>query len=506
MQVAAGPGFVVQMVNLAARIWTTSAGAPSQELQTVGLASLFDVAAGDRLTDPRVVYDAASSRWFASISDIDTSSVVLAVSPGPDPTGSWHTYSFAASGCADQPRLGLADGVVVLAADVFSSCDNGFAPLLGGELWVANKAQLVAGAAQVASTSFGPESALQSLAPVQSLSSTATEYAVSVDSPGSRVVHLFAIDGIPPAAVQVQSVAAPAVSPLSTPPLGAEPATGVGGRQPTIGTNDDRVLDSVWENGKLWLSANTGCVPSGDAELRACGRVIELATATSTVDWDTNLSVPGADVFYPAISPDGSGNLVVIYGESSAAILPQLVAVARTPAGTFTTPVVIARSAGPYTARRFGDYFGAARDPSRPELVWVAGEQGLALAGTHSWSTTVASLEMNAVGVPQPPALSGAAPPRLRAQVVAARAGARVRLSYKVLDDGAGVREKVIVSGKKSVLFGTTTAKGRLHADQVYFVLWHPAKKLRGRFTWCVEAIGSDAQRSAPSCSTVTLR
>ena len=204
MQVAAGPGFVVEMVNLAARVWRTAPGVPSQEAQTIALGTFFRAGATDRLTDPRVLYDAPSGRWFASISNLDTSSVMLAVSRGADPTGVWSTYSFGASGCADQPRLGLSDSAVVIAADIFSSCDSNFAPLLGGELWVLNKQQLLDGAPSIASQVYGPDRSLDGLAPVQSLSPTGTEYAVSVENPSSRVVHLYTIDGVPPGAVQFQ--------------------------------------------------------------------------------------------------------------------------------------------------------------------------------------------------------------------------------------------------------------------------------------------------------------
>ena len=505
VQVAAGPGFVVEMVNLAARTWRTATGAPAQQAQTIDLATFFGTG-GDRLTDPRVIYDTASSRWFASIADVDSNSVKLAVSHSTDPTAAWSTYSFAAAGCPDQPRLGVADGIVVLAADVFSSCDESFAPLFGAELWVVNKAQLVAGAPTVASFTYGPDHAYTSLAPVQSLSPTGTEYAVSVDSPSSRVVHLLTVDGIPPAAVRVQAVASLPISPLTEPPPGQQPSSSGSRRPPVIETNDNRVLDSVWEDGKLWFSANDGCVPSGDTSLRSCGRVVELATATRTVTWDTELSQPGAHVFYPALQPDGSGNLVLVYGESSVAILPELVTVARLPDGTFTAPAVFAQSAGTYNGDRFGDYFGAARDPSSPGLVWVAGEQGVDIAGTRGWGTSVASVQVNAAGAVTPPTINGSVVPGVRAQAVAGRVGSTVRLAYKVVDDSTGVREKVTVTLKKKVVFKATTAALAVRGGQVYYVRWHPAKKLRGTFTWCVTSVAADGTQSPQSCSTLKLR
>jgi len=104
-----------------------------------------------------------------------------------------------------------------------------------------------------------------------------------------------------------------------------------------------------------------------------------------------------------------------------------------------------------------------------------------------------------------PPATNGSVPPRLKARVVVGRVGATVRLAYRALDDGAGVREKVSVSAKKTVVFRTTTGAGQLHAGQLYYVLWRP-KKQHGRFIWCVTSVAADATRSPQSCSTVTLR
>jgi hypothetical protein len=500
---AAGPGTLVELVNLAARVWRTDGGT-TQQVQTLTLSSLFQTG-GDRLTDPRVLFDVPSGRYFASISDVDTNSVVLAISRSSDPSSGWNVYSFAAAGCADQPRLGVADGIVVLGADVFASCDQNFSPSLGGELWIVNKQQLVDGATTVSSTTFGPDRQYESLAPVQSLSATSTEYVVALDAPASRVVHLLTVDGIPPAAVRVQEVASPSISPVTPPPPALQLRTGPGSRQPSIETNDDRVLDSAWENGKLWLSANSGCLPGGDTTLRSCARVIELATATRTVTWDTDISKSGAYLFYPAIRPDSSGNLVVVYGESSATELPRLVAVGRAPDGSLSTPVTVAQSASQHVGGRYGDYFGAARDPLHPELVWVAGEHGVDVEGVRGWSTTVAAVEVTSAGV-APPAAGGSPLPGLRARASAGRAGGTVRLSYTALDDGSAIRQRVVVRASGAVVFKATTTAGRLKAEQTYFVLWHPAKRLHGTLTWCVRSVSPVGTESPQSCSIVTLR
>lgn len=504
VQVAAGPGFVVEMVNAAERIWRTSTTAPPQLALTQPLSSLYH-SGSDSVTDPRLEYDAPAGRWFASISDVDASSVMLAVSRTSDPTGAWSTYSFRASGCADQPRLGMADGIVVIGADVFANCNSQSAPLIGAELWIVNKQQVLAGAPAPSFTTYGPDSSFSTLAPVQSLSSTATEYVVSVDNPSSSVVHLLTVDGIPPAAVNVQTVASIGISPLQAPPDGQQPSAGFA-RTSQVATNDDRILDSVWENGKLWFSANTGCTPPGDSFVRACGRVAELSTTAKTLTWNADLGEAGAHIFFPAIRPDGSGNLVVVYGESSATVSPELVATVRAPDGTFTTPTVIAGSAGSHLGDRFGDYFGAGRDPVNPATIWVAGEIGSTVSGgSRGWNTTVASVLVTGGGTPPPVVPPTPTPPRLRAHAASGRAGSVLRLTYTALDDGTNVRTQLTVRNRLSaVVHSATSGKATLQAGRLFSLPWRAGKA--GRFTFCVRSVVSTGARSAQSCAIATVK
>jgi hypothetical protein len=503
VQVAAGPGYLVEMVNLAARTWRTGAGKALQA-STQELGAFFG-SGSDRLTDPRIIYDALSGRWFASISDVDARSILVAVSTTSDPTAGWSITSYAASGCADQPRLGLADGTVVLAADMFVSCVEGGSRPIGAALWVINKQELLDGSKQPDYTTYGPDPNFSSFAPVQSLSPTATEYVVSVNAPTSRVVHLFAVDGIPPAAVDFKEIATPSIMRMSRPPLATQPATASGRAQQQLDTNDDRVLESVWEKDRLWFSGNTACTPAGDTLIRSCARIVELSTATRTVTSDSDLSQSGSHLFYPAIRPDGSGNLVVVYGQSGSSLQPEVVAVGRMPDGTFTKPVVIAQSASAYVGDRYGDYFGAARDPVNPGLVWVAGQAGTDVPGGAGWATTVASVAITPSGAAPPPVLEASAP-AVRAVHATGRAGKPLRLVFRSLEDGVGVRAVLIVRSKGRIVFHLTTAKASLHAGQVYFVPWRPARKLRGNLPFCVHSISSSGALSVQNCSTVTLR
>jgi hypothetical protein len=495
------------MVNLAAEIWRTSDG-PPVAVSTQPLGALFGSGA-DELTDPRVLYDAAAGRWLASVSDLDSQAVLLAVSATDDPTGSWQAFRFdVGGGCADQPRLGTADGVVVLAADVFTGCLDHFSQRIGSELWIVSKADLLAGVDSPAFTTFGPTSAFSSLTPAHSLSATPTEYVVSVDATASTVVHLLVVNGVPPGPVDVHEVATPPVALLLTPPTAVEP-TAEGGSIANVATNDDRILDAVWEQGKLWFSANASCTPTGDTKRRACGRIGELATATGSLTWETDLGYPGTDVFFPAIRPDASGNLVVVFGRSSATLAPEVAVTARSPDGTVAPPSVVGRSGAPagsrHSAGRWGDYFGAARDPSHPDVVWVAGETGPVAEGSTDWTTALGSTVVTEGPAP-PPAATVSPPPRLRALSAAAAAGSLVRLRFVALADGRGVRRQVTVRSGAKVVFRRTGKPAPVHALLVYSVAWRPPKALAGRLTFCVRSLASDGRQSAQTCAPLTLR
>ncbi|HSU53832.1 MAG TPA: hypothetical protein VLT36_07245, partial [Candidatus Dormibacteraeota bacterium] len=92
------------------------------------------------VTDPRVVFDTASQRWFASEVDFDptgninTNRFLLAVSSTADPTGTWRAVAIpgdpGGNDFADFPTLGV-DGVgVSLSGDMFDANSNPVGPTL----------------------------------------------------------------------------------------------------------------------------------------------------------------------------------------------------------------------------------------------------------------------------------------------------------------------------------------------------------------------------------------
>ena len=389
--VSAGPTYVVEMVNLLMGVYTKS----GTQVQLTGLALFFNSGA-DFISDPKVQYDSGSGRWFATVTDVTTSSVLLAVSGSSDPTGPWHHFTIAGSACLDQPILGLGTTTVIVSTNDFSSCTSSPFTYVGAQYWVLNKADLVAGSASPGEFVSTPDPNEFSIHPAQMEGAGAQHYMVSTYWPGaqttSNALHLFTVSGTPPAAVTVSVTSLPmptAAVPLPAPQLGSKN---------TIDTADIRVSDAVWSGGTLWVGFDEACLSTSS---RACIRLVQIDTAAGTLLQDFDIDVAGRAVFYPGLRVDGAGSLVVVFGYSSATDYPGVMMSGRLPGdapNTLALQQIVVAGTGPESPAtckgtcRYGDYFGATADPSNATLVWVAGQMGT----SAGWSTHIAALSLKA--------------------------------------------------------------------------------------------------------------
>jgi hypothetical protein len=143
MAVGADATHVLQMVNVVGKIWTS--GVPGTAFQV----NAFFMAGGDFLSDPWVLFDRESGRWFAGIFDVTLGGERIAVSQTGDPTGSWFVYAIQypgqpGGGCPDQGKGGVDSDTVGLGFNEFSGvgCTGGF---LGAGIELFSKAQMLAG-------------------------------------------------------------------------------------------------------------------------------------------------------------------------------------------------------------------------------------------------------------------------------------------------------------------------------------------------------------------------
>ena len=386
VQVAAGPSYLMELANYAGLVYTKSG-------RTVGggvfALSTFFGTGSDKITDPKLIFDLLSGRWFASISDETGNNIMLAVSNTNDPNGVWHVYSVMSS-CEqptcylDRPTIGVSNTELVVSTNNFQGCNASFGNcnpgFVGAEYWVLNKSDMTEGSSSVSLTAFGPDSTLAPAYPVKSLSSTQVEYMVSagVTTTGeaTSTIKLFALTGIPPAPIGGTTPTILTMSPsVSMTVPGTQP-----GSNPMIDTGDTRVLDAAWFSGKLWFALNDGCTPLGDIPVRSCFRLTEIDTGSTNVIQSFDYGQSGLYLFYPAVTMDSMGNLALVYGYSGPSNYPSFSVTEQAvndplntlePSQTIATASVADNQCCP---ERYGDYFGASVDPADPSMVWVAGE------------------------------------------------------------------------------------------------------------------------------------
>ena len=396
VQVAGGPNHVVEMVNLLMGIYTKSG---TQVGSTIALSSFFN-SGTDFISDPKIQFDVASGRWFASVTDVTTSAILLAVSTSNDPTSTWHLNSISGTGCLDQPILGVGSLSVILSVNVFSSCTTS-GKYIGASYWVINKTDLTSGVASPRSFQQPANINDFSLHPVQVLGTSSVHYLVATYWPGalitSSVLQLITVSGVPPAVPVITE------KDLLIPLASLAPSSPQLGASATIDSGDIRVSDAVYQDGKIWLGFSASCLPAGDTSNRSCARMIQLNTTSGTVMQDFSIGAAQKYLYYPAMRTDAKGDMAVVVGYSSTADYPGVVATGQVygdPVGTWQPLVMVRAGTGPEdpsklcsTVCRFGDYFGAGLDPSDSTTVWLAGEFGTA----SGWGTSIFGAKIRAM-------------------------------------------------------------------------------------------------------------
>jgi hypothetical protein len=378
VQVAVGPNYIMEMNNLEGKTFTKTGGSVS----TFSLYPLFGISSSDKITDPRIMYDTGSGRWFASISDLTLSTVKVAVSTSSIPN-TFKIFNFKFSNCPDYPSIGLNDDKFAVSANLFASTCNG--SYAGVQYYIINKSYMTGATSTPIYSRSSPNTSIFSLQPTQSLSSTATLYMVTVDADLSNHATVYSFSK-PPSISNVPTIIVNYPIPTThIPPDGLQRGTST-----RVDTNDARILDTAWYQGRLWLTFNDACTPSGDVQTRSCIRLIQINTPTSSISQDFDVGAKGAYYFYPALRMDSSSNLLVVFGASSLSIYPSIFATGQAATGgpLDSSPLALKTGTYPETTSRFGDYFGAAVDPSNPSLVWGAGEYH----SSSLWSTFIATM------------------------------------------------------------------------------------------------------------------
>jgi hypothetical protein len=402
-QLAAGPAALVEADNSTLSVWSKTGALGT----TADLNAFFSVPLGYTFSDPRIFYDAASSRWFLSgmsFNTVGAGETYLAVSATADPAAGWNKYVLESAQdlLLDQPMIGASADKLVISWNDFSGGLSANPTFVGEETWVLEKSDLLAGAAG-AKAIFGPDATRFRIVPaVSSSTSTATEWlayseaACSHCSAGTGAIGVVAVTGSPAALNVAWTETDPHSPALSDPPPPRQPS-GV-----AVTTEiGDHFTSVFWFQGLLWMAGNDGCVPANDQASRSCLRLIRVVTASATpiIDADFDVGVSGLDLYYPAVAMDASANLFVAFSESSSSMFPSA-AELQTPApnpSLIVTSTLIAGGQASYlrgTSNRWGDYSAAAADPSDPNVVWTTAEYQASTFDPGDWGTATLAARM----------------------------------------------------------------------------------------------------------------
>ena len=440
IQLAVGSKHVMETVNSEAAIYTKAGNI----IKKFGLEFLFNLPSRESfdshsITDPVLLFDSDTNdtqtnsrinsnsnddnrRWFASISDVTTHSIRIAVSKTNDPTGIWRTYNFPfeslPNNCSDQPFIAVSDDKLAIGVNTWSNnCDwpNGLiSPKFRGvQFVIADKNDLLAEQrlAHIKSMQSVPDTRYFSLRPALNLSPTTALYLVTADDFNHDKIQILTIDGQLDnlhisknisGNIHITSISPDGIQPITFSIINnnsngnnsgqQEILTTVKEKHPEyfVHTGDARVQSPIWYKGKLWLALNVGCFINGDTQSRSCIRIIEFDTNTSKLLQDFNIGHIGASLYYPALSIDKSGNNIgIIFGYSSSYTHPSLLI------GSSSLKYFQFLKNGTANAlsTRYGDYFSAALDSSEPNSIWVAGQYYYhPSSSTPLWSTYIGKL------------------------------------------------------------------------------------------------------------------
>lgn len=403
--IAVGPTDIVEVVNSSLYVFSRSGAV----LGAADLNSFMFVTPGFSSTDPRVIYDPSAGRFWITITEVPDSfsgcpasqPVLIAVSPSSNPlpfTG-WLVYALPMAQIGitgqltefgDQPGLGVASNTITVTFTDYT-CAGQFN---GGEVEVLQKTDFEhdSGNSSVYFFYDGPGPSQ----PVQAIGSMSVSYVLTNQSdcaPSVCVSPEAEVDifvGTPEGAGGVSqgtSVFPPMTPTLVNGTTFSNPPADQPSPGPQLQTDDDRFLNAVWQAGEIWTADGTSCQPAGDTVLRSCLDYVEIAadgngnvnaTLTNQIN---NVGVNGADLFYPAVSVDSSGNLITVFDESSTTMLPSIMAASVPSSGTTLSSFQTLHTSLQYYSAgtcsggcRWGDYSGAAQDPANPHDVWVASE------------------------------------------------------------------------------------------------------------------------------------
>jgi hypothetical protein len=418
---AVGPNHFVQFVNSRVTVYDKATGTPVQTMTDVTFWTSIGIGlSGLSVSDPRIIFDQQTQRWFATQVDfnrttLSTNRFLVAISATSDPTGTWHAVAFQADPAgnfADFPTFGFDANGFYIAANMFSPGSSG--SFIGVALTSIPKADLLQAIPTAANRTYSgvmPTSAWGfTLQPVINFSSTtgaATVIAASdsgVDfQPHSTLTSLLVSNAATASAsfIGVTNITVPVWNvPINpTQPNGNN----------TLDDGDSRIGSAVYQTGNFFYA-----VHSTQVGPRAAIRWYKFNAGSRALIESGTISDANLDLFYPSIAANSNGYVVIGFnGCSTNTFISSYAVVGETVSGStvFGSKILLKSGVTNYSLtdgsgdNRWGDYSATSVDPVNPNHFWTIQEYPSA---ANAWSTQITELQISPVLPMLQIALSGA--------------------------------------------------------------------------------------------------
>ena len=397
---AAGPSHVLVSVNATVSVYNKTGGAP---LKTVTLSKWFqNVITAAKIFDPKALYDQHAGRWVllavALGPGANDSFFLLSVSKTNDPLGGWFNYKInakldgmtATNNWADYPSLGVDNQAVYITANMFAF-GGGFQYV---KLRVVPKAGPYAGGA-LAYTDFvklknADGSSVFTLQPCHTYGAPGAEYLVNSVYPSAtgtqNKLSLWRLTN--PTAAPALTRITITTDPFSLPPDADQKGGGI-----PLDTGDTRVLNAVSRGGSAWCALTTA--HNFGAGNRAACHWFQINASTGALVQQGVYGGSSLHYFYPAVSPDSNGNMVMVFSRSGSTEFASVRFTGRKssdPPGTLQASALLQAGLANYTGldgsgrNRWGDYAGFGNDPADTLRTWF---YSMYAASGNQWATQV---------------------------------------------------------------------------------------------------------------------
>jgi hypothetical protein len=431
---AAGPDHVVTVVNTVIRMHnkTTGSSVFADDLQ--GFFSAVSPATDT--FDPKILYDRYEDRYVAVTLEktgtavsggSNTSLILLGVSATSDPTGTWYFTSINAkqnlSGTdywADYPGFAVDEEAVYVTGNLFTHVSDSYG---GTRLWIVDKGTS-GGFYDGGSASF---TLTNPYLTGGSIPTTTQPAEIHPDAPADPTgTFLVSYSGLTDGSSEYLQILL-LEDPLGTPTFSLDfvsigniedtfafPDAPQSGSAETIETNDQRALQAVYSDKKLWTVAAVSHLAGNPEVGQVSAFWARLSVSTpGSPSLEASGTLGGEDIatgtftFFPAVAVNPLGHTVIGFSASDNSIFPGAYFVTRDNAGgSFGSSMKLKEGEDWYlrkfsgTKNRWGDYSGAAVDPE-DGCIWLFNQWAMT-RGTETpvgqdgrWATSVGKVCMN---------------------------------------------------------------------------------------------------------------